>query len=101
MTVFKSTTNLGNQICFDEDGFYHRENGPAVIYKCGTEYWLIHGKLHNSNGPAVIEASGEELYFIFGLKIDTIKRDWMKENNIEFPLSNEDLILFTLRWVND
>lgn len=46
----------------DEDGIIrwklngvpHREDGPAVIYKSGTEIWYINGLKHREDGPAII-----------------------------------------------
>ena len=43
----------GNKSWVDMEGFNHRINGPAVIYKDGDMLWYRHGKLHRDDGPAV------------------------------------------------
>ncbi|HNC55211.1 MAG TPA: hypothetical protein PLP33_07195 [Leptospiraceae bacterium] len=55
--------------------YYHRVNGPAIIWKDGTKEWWINGKRHRTNGPAIIHSGGEEewwidniCYIFFGLR---------------------------------
>jgi len=36
--------SYGTQIWKNENGYFHREDGPAVIYPDGTQYWYINGK---------------------------------------------------------
>ena len=38
----------------NQDGQYHRTNGPAVIYSDGNALWYQNGQLHRTDGPAVI-----------------------------------------------
>jgi hypothetical protein len=38
---------------FNDNGLRHREDGPAVQYNSGTNFWYINGKLHRLDGPAV------------------------------------------------
>lgn len=74
-----------------DDGKFHRENGPAVIYSngdqewCqdgqyhriggparfsidGVEGWFQNGKKHRENGPAIIDSDGHQEYWINGNK---------------------------------
>lgn len=37
----------------DENGEYHREDGPAMILSDGSLHWLIHGRRHRTDGPAI------------------------------------------------
>lgn len=30
---------------FDQDGKFHREDGPAIIHSDGSERWFLHGEL--------------------------------------------------------
>ena len=32
-------------------GQLHRVYGPAIIYKCGTQWWFQHGQRHRTDGP--------------------------------------------------
>jgi len=34
-------------------GYYHREDGPAVIQIDGTKIWYKYGRIHREGGPAV------------------------------------------------
>lgn len=48
----------GIQRWYNKEGVIHRENGPAVIYPSGTEYWYRNGKYHREDGPAVNRNDG-------------------------------------------
>jgi hypothetical protein len=41
----------------DDDGHYHREDGPACIWKSSNNYlyyeYFQHGKRHRLDGPAI------------------------------------------------
>jgi hypothetical protein len=43
----------GTKRWYNDNRLRHREDGPAVQYKSGTNFWYINGKLHRINGPAV------------------------------------------------
>ena len=38
----------------DENGNYHREDGPAIVGASGLEEWYLHGRRHRVGGPAHI-----------------------------------------------
>lgn len=38
----------------DDEGRLHCVDGPAVLWKDGSQSWWFHGKLHRLDGPAVI-----------------------------------------------
>jgi len=48
-------------------GKRHRENGPALIDRMGTEEWYQNGELHRENGPAVTSPMGGEIWAQRGL----------------------------------
>jgi hypothetical protein len=54
----------GNQFYYNGGNQYHRENGPAVIYADGTQYWYKNGRRHRIDGPAVIHASGYTCWYL-------------------------------------
>jgi hypothetical protein len=33
---------------------FHRKDGPAILWRDGTQKWYIDGKLHREDGPASI-----------------------------------------------
>jgi hypothetical protein len=50
---------------FDDDGRYHRDNGPAVIVARSNgvdSIWYQHGERHRDNGPSVISCDGDLCY---------------------------------------
>ena len=51
---------------YNSSGEYHREDGPAVIYADGNQYWWINGKRHREDGPAIIWADGTQAWYING-----------------------------------
>jgi len=52
------------KVLYDEDGYFHNSNGPAMIDIDGGRYWYRHGKLHREDGPASIYSSGLLKYYI-------------------------------------
>lgn len=41
------------------DGFYHREDGPAIERADGFKEWRLKGKLHRVDGPASLSPNGK------------------------------------------
>lgn len=91
---------LPTKIFYDKDGTIHREDGPAVIYGCGTKDWFIHGKRHRSDGPAVVWHNGKSgLWYINGYNITNLVREWAKEINIDLNnLSEDDKTIIVMKW---
>lgn len=50
----------------NEEGRYHRDEGPAVIWPVGTLEYVIDGMYHRLGGPAIIGPSGQKYYYIAG-----------------------------------
>jgi len=38
---------------------WHRLDGPAIKYKCGSASWYVNGKAHRLDGPAITWANNE------------------------------------------
>lgn len=53
----------GNRIWLDEDGRFHREDGPAIIRGDGAEFWYRHGVVHRDYGPAITWPDGFEEFW--------------------------------------
>ncbi len=47
----------------DDDGQWHRDDGPAILWPDGTQDWYRHGKIHREDGPAVIRADGTRIWW--------------------------------------
>lgn len=106
-----------------QHGKLHRNNGPAVIDKRVPNNFQIYyqnGICHRDDGPAVISFT-QKIYFVKGRlyayhpygyqgkprlrfwvfngedKSEEVE-EWLKENNIKYTFSENDLILFNLVW---
>jgi len=88
----------------------HKINGPASIeyYPNGEilgTVWYKNGLLHRTNGPAVIKYFNEvtpvahnEYWFINGMLLTEEIFNWLKDNKIFSPYSDEDITAIILRW---
>lgn len=59
-----------------DDGIYwyvngklHREDGPAIEWKDGSQGWFVEGKCHCETGPAIQNADGKNQWFIHNISI--------------------------------
>ena len=53
----------GTRKYYNAAGKLHREDGPAIVYKDGTEKWYQNGILHREEGPAIIYRNGTKIWF--------------------------------------
>ena len=58
------TDKDGNKRWYNEFGSYHREDGPAVIWKNGNTQWYFNGKCHREDGPAIELVGGTKKWYI-------------------------------------
>ncbi len=58
------TVDLDNTVVYkNKEKFFHRLNGPAIIYSDGTKYWMKHGECHREDGPAIECANGNKFWY--------------------------------------
>ena len=55
-----------SRVIWNLDNKLHREDGPAVTYRDGTQEWWLNDKLHREDGPAVIWADGTKQWYLNG-----------------------------------
>ncbi len=67
--------------CTNNDGDFHRLDGPAVEYKNGTKYWYQNGYLHRLDGPAIATADGIKSWYINGEKYS--EQEWFEALTLE------------------
>jgi hypothetical protein len=60
----------------NEQGDYHRTDGPAVEYKNGTKEWFNNGKLHREDGPA-IDYNSIKQWYLNGIEYS--EQEWEQE----------------------
>jgi len=58
-----------------ENGKLHRLYGPAIDYADGRKEWWENGKLHREDGPAILYTNGEKAWAINNIEYQT-KEDW-------------------------
>ena len=78
------------------NGLHHRINGPAVIWKNGTQEWHLNGKMHRTDGPAKIWSNGNEEWVINGQYITKEVKQWMQKQNVIWPWDEETQAQFLL-----
>ena len=67
MKTYKVTVDNDNTIrWYNEEGLYHREDGPAIEWGDGTKLWYLNGELHREDGPAKEWADGDKSWWING-----------------------------------
>jgi hypothetical protein len=64
MESIKTVHKNGIQEYHNENGEYHREDGPAIERPNGHKVWYINGKCHREDGPARIFSNGDEWYYL-------------------------------------
>lgn len=52
-----------------QSGQLHRDDGPAVEWPDGSNFWFVEGLRHREDGPAVQYANGTEEWYIRDRKI--------------------------------
>ena len=70
----------------DNLGSLHREDGPAIIYDSGNQYWYSHGSLHRDGGPAIELYDGSKEWYKRGFchREDGPAVMWMPTENNPF-----------------
>ena len=64
----KEIDKNGNTLYYNEQGQFHREDGPAVVWADGRKEYWIDDELHRVDGPAVVCADGDKYWFKHGQK---------------------------------
>ena len=59
----------GSKRWYNDQGQFHRTDGPALIYADGYQSYWINGERHRIDGPAVIHPDGYPEYWIYGNKL--------------------------------
>ena len=77
MKITKRVDKDGTIYYKNENGQFHRLNGPAIEYPYGTKEWYINGRLHREDGPAKIWGNGVTEYWLNHIKYSV--EDWELE----------------------
>lgn len=63
---FRKANVLENTYYFNEDGQWHREDGPAIEFADGTRKWYVNDVIHRDNGPAIEGPDGYKAWYFNG-----------------------------------
>lgn len=55
------------------NGYFHREDGPAIEYENGTKHWYLNGFLHREDGPAIVDNKGNKQWYLNGFEVSKKK----------------------------
>jgi hypothetical protein len=75
--------SLSKDICYNNYGIIHCENGPAIEYADGYKRWYQNGLLHREDGPAIEFADGYKRWYQNG------KLHRLDGPAIEYPNGNK------------
>jgi hypothetical protein len=77
------------------NGFYHRKNGPAIIFSNGTKFWYLNGQRHREDGPAIEIFNGKKAWFLNGNHC--YFQDYLKELK-KMGKSDKEIMLIALKY---
>jgi hypothetical protein len=66
MKAIKTVDKNGDIWYCNEEGQFHREDGPAIEYLNGDRRWFINGKHHRDGGPAIEYTNGDKYWMKYG-----------------------------------
>ena len=71
--IYKVVKNNEGTFWYNQNGEYHREDGPAVEYPMGTKEWRFNGQLHRLDGPAVEWSDGSKSWWVDGKRVSELE----------------------------
>jgi hypothetical protein len=60
--------NDGDIVWYNEEGFYHREDGPAIIYLDGDIYWYLNGEWYSFDDWCIELNKSDEVKMMLRLR---------------------------------
>ena len=70
----------GNRLYYNNAGWLHRTDGPAIECPDNSKYWYQYGHLHRTDGPAIERFDGCREWWINGVELPVYQVDL----NIDF-----------------
>tara|TARA_R110000868_G_scaffold46524_5_gene153627 strand:- start:7733 stop:9010 length:1278 start_codon:yes stop_codon:yes gene_type:complete len=67
---------------YNDNGLYHREDGPAIEGVDGSKAWYINGIRHRDDGPAIEWYDGSKEWYLNG--------EWHREGGPAYEAANGD-----------
>jgi hypothetical protein len=66
MEITRTVDEYDNIVYNNENGEFHRTDGPAIERHNGYKAWYKNGKRHREDGPAIIYSNGDGYYYLNG-----------------------------------
>ena len=89
----------GNRCYYNNAGWLHRTDGPAIECSDNSKYWYQNGHLHRIDGPAIEFTNGHKEWWQNGKRhrtdgpaierFDGYREWWI--NGVELPVYQDDL----------
>ena len=78
MNSYTEVDEYGNKFWYNENGEYHRLDGPAVECANGYKMWCQNDQRHRLDGPAVEWPDGTKMWYQNGLyhRLDGPALEW-------------------------
>lgn len=80
MTSKMTVNHYGDKIWTNEKGEYHREDGPAIIFKNGYKSWWLNDLRHRVCGPAIERENGNKEWWMRGKDITDLVRELLSKS---------------------
>ncbi len=76
---------------YNENGWLHREDGPAIEWAKGAKEWYRDGRCHREDGPAVEYPDGRREYWISGKQLTEAEFRTLRPEVFTTALCGKDL----------
>ena len=69
MTSTMTIDRFGDKIWRNQEGQWHRTDGPAYETANGDKAWWVDGQGHRTDGPAIERADGRKMWYLNGQEL--------------------------------
>ena len=88
MSSQKKETQEGIEWSFE--GELHKDDGPALEYKDGRKFWIVHGIRHREDGPACEYPDGSKEWYVNGKNLTQEEYNhWLEKKNLKDKLEEK------------
>ena len=69
-----------------------------IVDADGTQAWYENDRRHRTDGPAIVWRDGTEEWWVGGVNITQEVESWMQANAITLPFDDSAAVQFCLSW---
>ena len=80
---------FGTREYYNNAGYLHRTDGPAIVCTNGHKEWWQNGRLHRTGGPAIEAVDGYKAWYINGGRLteaefsQRVQALWMNNQSLK------------------